>query len=191
MFKRYFQYVVYLVLAIGFSSAKAGAYEDFFKSVINDDARQVEQLLSRGFDPNSRDEKGQNLLYLSQRDGAFKVAQVLLDHPQIRIDQPNNAAETALMMAALRDHDTWVTRTTGLDAAALRGGSAGLEGVDGAAGARRAGGCTVSERHHAVDDGRPVRPGGRRTGVAEAGRRRAPAQCPGPGPGRLCPAWRA
>ena len=44
MFKRYFQYVVYLVLVIGFSSAKAGAYEDFFKSVINDDARQVEQL---------------------------------------------------------------------------------------------------------------------------------------------------
>jgi len=110
MFKRYFQFLVYLVFAIGFSSAKAGAYEDFFKSVINDDARQVEQLLSRGFDPNSRDEKGQNLLYLSQRDGAFKVAQVLLDHPQIRIDQPNNAAETALMMAALRDHDTWVTR---------------------------------------------------------------------------------
>ena len=110
MFKRYFQILVYLVLVFGVSSARAGAYEDFFKSVINDDARTVEGLLARGFDPNSRDEKGQNLLYLSQRDGAFKVAQVLVDHPQTRIDLPNGAGETALMMAALRDHDAWVTR---------------------------------------------------------------------------------
>ncbi len=110
MFKRYFQILIYLVLAFGVSVVRAGAYEDFFKSTINDDARLVEGLLARGFDPNSRDEKGQNLLYLSQRDGAFKVAQVLVDHPQIRVDLPNSAGETALMMAALRDHDTWVTR---------------------------------------------------------------------------------
>jgi len=110
MFKRYFQILVYLLLSFSVSPVMAGAYEDFFKSTINDDARAVEGLLARGFDVNSRDEKGQNLLYLSQRDGAFKVAQVLLDHPQVRIDLPNNAGETALMMAALRDHDTWVTR---------------------------------------------------------------------------------
>jgi ankyrin repeat protein len=110
MFKNHFKFLIYLLFILAFSSARAGAYEDFFKSVINDDARAVENLLSRGFDPNSRDEKGQNLLYLSQRDGAFKVAQVLLDHPQLRVDLPNNAGETALMMAALRDHDAWVAR---------------------------------------------------------------------------------
>ncbi len=110
MFKRYLRFLAQLVLTIGVSSSWAGAYEDFFKSVINDDARTVADLLARGFDPNSRDEKGQNLLYLSQRDGAFKVAQVLVDHPQIRLDLPNNSGETALMMAALRDHDAWVTR---------------------------------------------------------------------------------
>jgi len=110
MFKFYIRILFQLTLAFGISSSFAGAYEDFFKSVINDDARTVDALLARGFDPNSRDEKGQNLLYLSQRDGAFKVAQVLLDHPQTRIDLPNGAGETALMMAALRDQDAWVTK---------------------------------------------------------------------------------
>ena len=110
MFKRCFQCLLQLMFVIGVSSSLAGAYEDFFKSVINDDARSVAALLARGFDPNSRDEKGQNLLYLSQRDGAFQVAQVLLDHPQTRLDLPNSAGETALMMAALRDHDAWVIR---------------------------------------------------------------------------------
>jgi uncharacterized protein len=110
MFKRYLKFLAYLIFVLGISSAWAGAYEDFFKSAINDDARTVETLLARGFDPNSRDEKGQNLLYLSQREGSFKVAQVLIDHPQLRVDLVNNAGETALMMAALRDSDTWVAR---------------------------------------------------------------------------------
>ncbi len=110
MFKHCFRFLSYLILTIGVSSVAAGAYEDFFKSTLNDDARTVDNLLARGFDPNSRDEKGQNLLYLSQRDGALKVAQVLLDHPQLRVDLPNNVGETALMMAALRDQDAWVAR---------------------------------------------------------------------------------
>lgn len=108
MLKRCLKLLSYLIFCFGVSSAVAGAYEDFFKSVINDDASMVTGLLARGFDPNSRDEKGQNLMYLSQRDGAFKVAQVLLNHPQLRIDLPNSNGETALMMAALRDHDAWV-----------------------------------------------------------------------------------
>jgi hypothetical protein len=110
MLKHCLKFVVQLALAIGVSSAAAGAYEDFFKSTLNDDARTVEQLLARGFDINSRDEKGQNLLYLSQRDGAYRVAQVLLGHPDLRIDLPNSAGETPLMMAALRDQDSWVVR---------------------------------------------------------------------------------
>ena len=110
MFKFYVRLLSYLILIAGVSVAAAGAYDDFFKSVINDDARTVENLLGRGFDPNSQDDKGQNLLYLSQREGALKVAQVLLAQPQLRIDLPNNAGETALMMAALRDQDSWVAK---------------------------------------------------------------------------------
>jgi ankyrin repeat protein len=123
MFKRCFQCLLYLFLFSGLSSVRAGSYEDFFKSVVNDDAATVSQLLNRGFDPNSRDEKGQNLLYLSLREGAQQVAQVLLAHPQLRIDLVNNAGETALMVAALRDRDTWVARL--LDKGARLEGAAG------------------------------------------------------------------
>jgi uncharacterized protein len=110
MFKCCLKFITYLCFSFCVSSALAGAYEDFFKSVINDDPGTVEALLARGFDPNSRDDKGQNLLYLSQREGAFRVAQVLLDHPQVQIDLPNKVGETALMMAALRDQGLWVTK---------------------------------------------------------------------------------
>lgn len=108
--RTHFRFIAYLIMAIGFSIARAGAYEDFFRAVVLDDAGGVQTLLQRGFDPNARDEKGQAPLYLSQREGAFKVAEVLLAHPQTRIDLPNAAGETALMMAALRGQSAWMER---------------------------------------------------------------------------------
>lgn len=108
MFRTYIKYIAYLILIVGFSSARAGAYEDFFKAITQDDARTVAGLLERGFDPNSRDEKGQTPLYLGLREGAFKSAALLLAHPQTRIDLANAVGETALMMAALKGHTDWV-----------------------------------------------------------------------------------
>lgn len=110
MLRNYFKFVVYLALTIGFSSAMAGAYDDFFKAITFDDARAVEALLARGFDPNSRDEKGQAPLFLSLREGSLKVAEVLLATPQTTIDLPNAVGETALMMAALKGRTEWVRR---------------------------------------------------------------------------------
>lgn len=91
-------------------AAHAGAYEDFFKAVSVDDAAGVSTLLQRGFDPNSRDEKGQVPLFLSLREGSFKVAAVLLQSPQTQVDVANEAGETPLMMAALKGHADWVKR---------------------------------------------------------------------------------
>ncbi len=116
MLRNCFRFIFQLILVIGFSAAQAGAYEDFFKAVNADDATTVDSLLARGFDPNSRDEKGQSPLYLAQREGAFKVAARLVAHAQLRIDLANDAGETALMMAALRDHDSWVQRLLDLGA---------------------------------------------------------------------------
>ena len=90
--------------------ARAGAYEDFFKAVTLDNAAAVEQLLQRGFDPNSVDETGQGALHLAMREGAFKVAASLLKAPGRKVDLPNSAGETALMLAALRGHDEWLQR---------------------------------------------------------------------------------
>ena len=110
MFKSIIKILVYLVVVVGFSNARAGAYEDFFTAVAANDAGVVQGLLARGFDPNSRDEKGQAPLYLAMREGSFKVAEVLLAHPGMRQDLFNAAGESALMMAALRGHLDWVKR---------------------------------------------------------------------------------
>lgn len=91
-------------------AAHAGAYEDFFKAVSVDDAGSVQALLQRGFDPNSRDEKGQVPLYLSLREGSFKVADVLLQSPQTQVDTANESGETPLMMAALKGQSDWARR---------------------------------------------------------------------------------
>ena len=110
MLKPFLKYLAYLVLVLGFSSARAGAYEDYFKAVNLNDAAVLQGLLARGFDPNSRDEKGQTALYLALREGAFKVAEVLLAHPDLRQDLQNSAGESALMMAALKGRLDWVKR---------------------------------------------------------------------------------
>ena len=110
MFKFYFRFALYLVMFVGFSSARAGTYEDFFKAVSFDDARSVSQLLERGFDPNSLDDKGQAPLYLSLREGSFKVAAVLLDHQGTRVDQANSVGETALMISALKGQTDWLQK---------------------------------------------------------------------------------
>ena len=110
MLKLFIKYVLYLIMVFGVSSVKAGAYDDFFKAVNFNDALVVQGLLARGFDPNSRDEKGQAPLYLAMRQGSFKVAEVLLTHPEVRQDLLNAAGESAMMMAALKGHLDWVKR---------------------------------------------------------------------------------
>ena len=105
-----FKFVLYLALVAGFSAARAGAYEDFFKAITFDDARTVSSLLERGFDPNARDDKGQTPLYLSLREGSFKTTAVLLAHPQLRLDLRNAAGETALMICALKGQTEWLDK---------------------------------------------------------------------------------
>ena len=110
MIKFYFRFSLYLLMAVGFSSVRAGAYEDFFNAVNFDDARTVSQLLERGFDPNSLDAKGQAPLYLSLREGSFKVAAVLLADRSVRIDLANSVGETALMISALKGQTEWLQK---------------------------------------------------------------------------------
>lgn len=91
--------------------AWAGSYEDFFKAVSLDNAAAVRELLQRGFDPNAPGPvRGSVGLFLAMRDGSFAVAEVLLAHPQIRVDAANEVDETPLMMAALRGHVAWMRR---------------------------------------------------------------------------------
>lgn len=95
---------VYLIAIATVSIAMASSYVQFFRALDIDDAGTVAQLLSRGFDPNAANEKGDLALVLALRDGSPKVAEVLLAHPDLKVDAVNGADETALMMAALRGH---------------------------------------------------------------------------------------
>jgi hypothetical protein len=100
----HFKNVALFIVAIGVSMANAGSYDDFFSAIQHDRVEVVQPLLAQGFDPNSRDEKGQVALYLALRAGSLKVAALLTAHPQLQPDVRNAAGETPLMMAALRGH---------------------------------------------------------------------------------------
>lgn len=102
MLINHFRYILYVIVLFAFSVANAQPSVDFFRAIHLDDASKVKQLLDRGFDPNTVDEKGQVGLYLAFRDESPKAAAALMAHPQTRIDAVNQADETPLMMAALR-----------------------------------------------------------------------------------------
>ncbi len=101
-FINYFKFVFYLYALIGFNLANSGSFEDFFSAVKQDDAAQVSALLKRGFDPNTSDPSGVPGLLLAMKVSAFKVARVLLNHPQIKLEVRTVADESALMLAALK-----------------------------------------------------------------------------------------
>ncbi|MES2482985.1 MAG: ankyrin repeat domain-containing protein [Pseudomonadota bacterium] len=102
--RNYFRYIVYLIVAIGFSGANAGSYEDFFAAVKRDDAWVVQGLLSKGFDADTPGPDGQTGLMLAIREPAPKAAAILIDWPRTKIDLRNKADETPLMIAALKGH---------------------------------------------------------------------------------------
>ena len=104
------KFLLYLSALAGFSISQAGVYEDFFKAVELDLPRSVSQILERGFDPNSPNNKGQVGLYLALRDDSPQVAAVLLASPRLKVDAANLAGETPLMMAALRGNLEWTQR---------------------------------------------------------------------------------
>lgn len=94
--------IAYLLVFIGFSSAFAGSFEDFFSAVSRDDASTVNSLLRRGFDPNTLDPKGQSALFLAVRESSPKVLDVLLKSPKVKAETRTAQDESPLMMAAMR-----------------------------------------------------------------------------------------
>jgi uncharacterized protein len=122
MMTRYSKFVVHLFVALWFSFANAGAYEDFFRAVEGDDAGTVNALLARGFDPNAADPEGRNALFLALRAEAPKVTAALLAHPALKVDAVNPQGETPLMMAALRGNVEWTQRLIERGAAINREG---------------------------------------------------------------------
>lgn len=120
--KQYFNIVLYLSVALGFSSAAAGPKEDLFHAVEVDAANVVQTLLSQGLDPNVRDDKGQVALFLALRGESRQVTALLLAQPAVDVDAVNADGETPLMMAALRGDLTSARQLLARGAAVQREG---------------------------------------------------------------------
>lgn len=102
MFTKYFKKIAYCVAFTAVLSANAGSYDDFFIAIRNDNVSNLNSLLERGFDPNTRDPKGQPGLTIAMMERSPKAAKVLLDRPGIDVNALNQAGESPLMMAALK-----------------------------------------------------------------------------------------
>ncbi len=95
------KYVVYLIVLIVFSIAKAGSYEDFFVAVRNDDGDAIRALIRQGFDANVRDPKGEHALHLAARDNSAKAVAALLQWDKLDVEPRNKVDESPLMLASL------------------------------------------------------------------------------------------
>lgn len=80
----------------------AGALDDFFAAARTDNESAMVNLAFRGFDLNSRDEKGESGLLIALRQGSLKVADFLLKQNAVDVEARNLAGESPLMMAALK-----------------------------------------------------------------------------------------
>lgn len=111
-----FKKTVYLVALIGFNSALAGSYDDFFIAIKRDSASTVRALLARGFDPNTVDPNGVPGLILAVREPSPRTLEVLLASPQLKVEVRNPQDESPLMLAALQGDLALVRKLIALDA---------------------------------------------------------------------------
>ena len=114
------------IVGIGFLAlvqlAWAGAYDDFFKAVQLDQARTVQALLRRGFDPNTVSPEGIPALIKALQEQSYQVAHVLVDDPQTRVDARSSRDESALMLAALRGQEALVVKLVSRGASVNKAG---------------------------------------------------------------------
>jgi uncharacterized protein len=91
-----------LIFVAASAAAFAGSFDDFFSAIRLDNASAVADLLRRGFDPNTRDAKGQPGLVIAMQEHSLKSASSLLKSPDLQVDVLNSAGESALMTAAIK-----------------------------------------------------------------------------------------
>lgn len=99
---KFLQALLAAALALLSSVAVADDRGAFERAIKQDNDSAVRSMLSRGFDPNTRNEKGAPGLYMALQEGSLKVARVLIDSPRLKPEDRNASDESPLMMAALK-----------------------------------------------------------------------------------------
>lgn len=103
-------------------SSWAGSYDDFFKAIQLDNPRTIQELLDRGFDPNTVNPDGVPGLLKALQEQSFKVAMVLASFEQTRPEVRNSRDESPLMLAALRGQEALVVQLVSRGAAVNKAG---------------------------------------------------------------------
>ncbi|HVE52004.1 MAG TPA: ankyrin repeat domain-containing protein [Ramlibacter sp.] len=114
--RNYLKFVVYLLLVIGLSLARAGSYEDFFTAIKRDNPEAITDLLLRGFDANTVDPAGRHGLFIAVQEGSLKAAEALVKWPRTNVEWRNPKDESPLMIAAFRGHTDLVRKLIARDA---------------------------------------------------------------------------
>ena len=114
--RNHLKFLVYLLVALTVSLARAGSYEDWFIAIKRDNAADVTQLLQRGFDPNTVDPSGRPGLFIALQEGSLKVAEVLVASPKTNVEWRSPKDESPLMMAAFKGHKEMVRKLIARDA---------------------------------------------------------------------------
>ena len=116
MFIQFLKKSLYLLVVAASFSANADTTVDFFRAVRGDNASGVKNLIQRGFDPNTRDEKGQTGLLVALREPSPRVIDVLLASPKTNVEARNESDESPLMLAAIKGQQELVEKLIARDA---------------------------------------------------------------------------
>ena len=103
-------------VAVASPLAWAGSYEDFFTAILRDDPATITALLRRGFDPNTRDAKGQVGLVIALKQESDKAFDALLAARNTQVEARNAQDESPLMMAAIKGNVEAVRKLIARDA---------------------------------------------------------------------------
>ncbi|WP_287876096.1 MULTISPECIES: ankyrin repeat domain-containing protein [Acidovorax] len=91
-----------LALVAASAMAHAGSYDDFFTAIQRDDGATISTLLRRGFDPNTRDPKGQVGLSMALQLDSRNAFAALMGARQLNVEARNAQDESPLMLAAIK-----------------------------------------------------------------------------------------
>ncbi|MDE1184338.1 ankyrin repeat domain-containing protein [Paraburkholderia sp.] len=106
--------------------AHAAPADTMIKAVKFDDINEVNKQLSRGMDPNLKDDQGIPLLVLAAREKSDKVGAALAANPKTDLEITDKAGENAMMLAALNGDVDFVKLLIAKDAEVNKKGWAPL-----------------------------------------------------------------
>jgi ankyrin repeat protein len=96
------KYLVFKALFLVSLTVCASTFDDFFKAAELDNERTVVRLALRGFDLNTRNEKGDHALIVALRSDAMQVFNFLMSQRAVKVESRNRQDESPLMIAAIR-----------------------------------------------------------------------------------------